>query len=239
MPEAIRVVVTCEHATNRVPSAYRHLFKSKSAQAALASHRGWDPGSLEMGRFLSRAIGAPLFAAPASRLLVEVNRSPHHRSLFSEFSRPLGDAERARVIEKYYDPHRMRVAIAIRKMLKGRHRVIHLGMHTFTPMMKGIVRNADIGLLYDPKRSGELAFCTAWKRSLLDRAPSFRVRRNYPYLGRADGFTTFLRRELKTSRYLGIELEVSQRFTAISHRIEWRRLLAALRDCLRLAIHQM
>jgi hypothetical protein len=39
------------------------------------------------------------------------------------------------------------------------------------------------------------------------------VRRNRPYRGAADGLTTHLRRKLGP-RYLGIELEVSQRFFA-------------------------
>jgi hypothetical protein len=36
------------------------------------------------------------------------------------------------------------------------------------------------------------------------------VRRNYPYRGTADGFTTYLRRQFSARKYLGIELEVNQ-----------------------------
>jgi hypothetical protein len=46
---------------------------------------------------------------------------------------------------------------------------------------------------------------------LADRRPEMRVRRNYPYLGKTDGLTTYLRRQFPAEQYLGIELEVNQR----------------------------
>jgi len=38
------------------------------------------------------------------------------------------------------------------------------------------------------------------------------VRFNYPYLGKADGFTTYLRKQFPAN-YMGIELEVNQAFS--------------------------
>ena len=73
----------------------------------------------------------------------------------------------------------------------------------------GVVRTADIGLLYDPARWREKAFCSVWRDSLLNLAPAMRIRRNYPYQGRSDGLATSLRRKFPR-RYLGIELEVNQ-----------------------------
>ena len=37
------------------------------------------------------------------------------------------------------------------------------------------------------------------------------VRRNFPYFGDTDAFTTSLRRRLPAARYLGIEIELNQR----------------------------
>jgi hypothetical protein len=39
------------------------------------------------------------------------------------------------------------------------------------------------------------------------------VRFNYPYLGKADGFTTFMRKQFPKN-YIGIEIEVNQKFAA-------------------------
>ena len=37
------------------------------------------------------------------------------------------------------------------------------------------------------------------------------MRYNYPYLGKADGFTTYLRKQFQT-HYLGIEIEINQKY---------------------------
>lgn len=37
------------------------------------------------------------------------------------------------------------------------------------------------------------------------------VRRNYPYPGNADGFTTYLRKQFSLSKYVGIEIEINQK----------------------------
>ena len=41
-------------------------------------------------------------------------------------------------------------------------------------------------------------------------APELRVRRNYPYAGKGDGLTSYLRRRFAQSDYVGIELEINQ-----------------------------
>jgi hypothetical protein len=43
----------------------------------------------------------------------------------------------------------------------------------------------------------------------LEALRELRVRRNYPYLGKADGFTTYLRRHFPVDRYAGVEFEVN------------------------------
>lgn len=202
------LVLSCEHAGNTVPARYRSLFASHTE--ALESHRGWDPGALPLARALARAWKIPLLHTDITRLLVEPNRSPHHPSLFSEFSRVLSPDDQRRVIERYYTPHRSAVREAVaREVARGR-RVVHVGVHTFTPILNGDVRRTDVGLLYDPKRSAERAFCTQWSNALRAADPELRIRRNYPYHGASDGLTTWLRREFSARAYLGIELEVNQ-----------------------------
>jgi len=85
---------------------------------------------------------------------------------------------------------------------------LHLSIHTFTPVFDGKPRTTDVGLLYDPARDGEAALMKAWQRQLSQQLPELRTRRNYPYQGRADGFTTELRKKFADADYLGIEIEV-------------------------------
>lgn len=205
----MRLILTCEHAGNGVPKEYRHLFTG--ARKILDSHRGYDPGALDLFKELRKIAFFDKFHT-VSRLLVEPNRSLHHPQLFSEFSRDLTEPEKAKLLEKFYFPYRDSVEEEIRETISGEEEVLHLSVHTFTPVLAGQVRNADIGLLYDPKRAGEKEFCTAFKKAIGDQDPDLQVRFNYPYRGTADGFTTFLRIKFRQN-YCGIEIEVNQKFT--------------------------
>ena len=225
------VVVTCEHGGNRVPREFRALFVG--CERLLASHRGWDPGALELAQRFAKTLRCPLAAATTTRLLVDLNRSVTNRAVFSEVSRRLPAAQRARVLKRHYYPHRATVVEALQAALQRSQVVLHLGVHSFAPVLRGQRRDADIGLLYDPGRSGERDFCRAWRRALAIAAPELRVRMNYPYRGTADGLTTALRGEFGADRYLGVELEVNQRFAARGREATWRRLMAVLLESLK------
>lgn len=218
------VVLSCEHGGNEVPPEYRDCFRG--AEQVLASHRGWDPGSLEMGTAFQQASGAPLITSTVTRLLVELNRSIGHARLFSPYTRDLPHDAKRDIVDRYYLPHRSCIQTQVEELHQLGRRVIHLGLHTFTPELDGEVRNAEIGLLYDPRRRGEKAFCANWRTRLMTRRSDMRIRLNYPYLGKADGLTTFLRKLYPDEKYVGIELEVNQALVAADDR--WRTLIADL-----------
>ncbi len=215
----VSLVLSCEHGGNLIPARYRPLFRG--AQQVLASHRGWDPGSLELARAIRRASGAPLVVTTTSRLLVECNRSIGHARLFSEFTRELPEDEKARILSRYYHPHRDAVEKAIHDGMRAARRVVHIGVHTFTPVYNGRRRRTDIGVLYDPHRAFETGVACALADALRTAAPGLRVHCNLPYRGWSDGLTTSLRETFPASRYAGIELEVNQRFVGTSR---WRAL---------------
>jgi predicted N-formylglutamate amidohydrolase len=48
-------------------------------------------------------------------------------------------------------------------------------VHSFTPALRGVRRNADLGLLYDPARAGELALARRWRAALREVGPELRV----------------------------------------------------------------
>ena len=212
-------MITCEHGGNRVPRAERALFARRGR--LLASHRGFDAGALDVARRLARAWRAPLVAATTTRLLVDLNRSPHNPAVFSVLTRELPRARRDALLARHHRPHWQRV----RKTLATcRGHALHLAIHSFTPVLRGARRDFGIGILYDPKRRRERERALAWQRRLACALPGVRVRRNAPYRGAADGLTTALRRELPAGRYEGIELELNQRLIASAAQ---RRALAA------------
>lgn len=205
----MRLILTCEHAGNKVPKEYSHLFKDSGT--ILDSHRGYDPGAQDLYRKLRKLA---LFSKDhsVSRLLVEPNRSLHHPQLFSEFTRILSEKEKNKLLEDFYFPYRLSVEKSIHDSISAGEEVLHFSVHTFTPVLHEQVRKADIGLLYDPERVGEKDFCKTFKKTLCIHSPHLRVRLNYPYRGTADGFTTFLRKKFP-QHYFGIEIEVNQKFT--------------------------
>ena len=217
-----QVILSCEHGGNRIPAAWRELFAG--AEAVLDSHRGWDPGALECARRLAAELDRPLISSSTSRLLVELNRSLHHRQLFSEYTRSLPEAARQSIINKHYLPYRDRLQQEIGRLIKRRGFALHLSIHTFTPVLNKEVRNADIGLLYDPQYRYERIFALRLRDSLYDHEDGLKVRRNYPYRGNADGVTTYLRKQYPASHYAGLELEINQRYPLGGDRHAWRRL---------------
>jgi len=206
----ISVVLTCEHAGHQIPASLKKYFWG--ADDVLQSHRGWDPGALPLARQFAARLAVPLAFSTVSRLVVELNRSPGHPRLFSEFTRELPGEQRTRLFEQYWTPHRTAVEQNIANQVAAGHMVVHLSVHTFTQFFGDEVRTTEIGLLYDPRRTGERQLCSAWRNELQSANPAWKIRRNHPYLGSADGFTTSLRKQFDEQQYLGIELEVCQKF---------------------------
>ncbi|QDU73798.1 N-formylglutamate amidohydrolase [Bremerella volcania] len=229
------VLFTCEHGGNRIPKRYAARFIDH--QELLQTHRGWDPGTLQMGTYFHQRIPSQMFASQTSRLLIDLNRSEGHPSLFSKLVPPPGDSQRNELLETYYRPWRREVADWISRQVRQKQFVWHLSFHSFTPELNGEVRTAEIGLLYDPGRLPERAFCDRWRKKIRETFPTFRVRRNYPYRGVADGHTTSLRKRFSTNQYAGIELEVNQQlFLQPSGKV--KKLIAGLYQSWSLALQQ-
>lgn len=213
------VLISCEHGGNRIPKRYRPLFSG--AEGILASHRGFDIGAATLARRISTVLDAPLFLHEYSRLLADANRRPGSPTVFSEFTKGLNPIEKQRIVKKFHAPYRIDVEDRVRKEISGGAAVLHLSIHSFTPVLKGKFRTADIGFLYDPKRICERAITNHLMDAFGTESPDLKCRRNYPYRGVSDSLTTMLRQKFKEDRYAGIEIEVNQRF-ALGKPGDWR-----------------
>jgi predicted N-formylglutamate amidohydrolase len=225
-------LISCEHGGNRIPAPYRELFKTR--RALLDSHCGYDPGALVMARALARSVAAPLVTSTVSRLLVDLNRSPGHARLFSAATRGAPAAVREGIVARYYIPYRAQVERLVHRAVARGRRVIHISSHSFTPVLNGKRRRADVGLLYHPGRRGEVDMCARWKAALAAAAPELKVRRNYPYAGKGDGLTAHLRVRFPPGVYVGVELEVNQSIVFAAAR-RWNALREVLTNSLRVA----
>ncbi|QXP65508.1 N-formylglutamate amidohydrolase [Polaribacter sp. AHE13PA] len=204
----MKLVITCEHGGNEIPEKFHTLFSDKEI---LNTHRGYDLGALDVFNALKHLAIYTNYST-TSRLFIELNRSLWHKNLFSEFTKKLSFIEKEHLIKSYYEVYRNRVENQIKALITKKNKVIHLSIHSFTPILNNDVRNCDIGLLYDSSNLHEKNIAIQLKASLHNINPKWNVRFNYPYLGKADGFTTHLRKRFKEN-YIGIEIELNQKFS--------------------------
>ena len=218
-----RFLVSCEHGGNRVPKEYAPLFAG--ARAVLATHRGYDLGAIEVARAFGRRLGVTPFAAATTRLVVDLNRSPGNRNVFSPYTRSLSAEQRAAALAAHYRPYREAVEDSVGRAVAAGETLLHVSAHSFTPMLRGEVRNCDVGFLYDPRHRGEVRFVESWYAALAAAAPELTLRRNYPYRGVSDSLVTHLRRRYGGRGYVGMELEINQKHVGGAR---WRALVAVL-----------
>jgi predicted N-formylglutamate amidohydrolase len=211
--KAPTLLLTCEHAGNEIPSAYKDLFAK--SRGVLETHRGWDPGAFEIANELQKLSGAPLYFTKLSRLIVDMNRSSRSSSLLSKWTSGLPPAQRARILERFYFPYRSTIETAVSKELK-KNSVAHLGIHSFSPYLDPARRSCQIGILFDPKNRFEVEIAQHLRDRLEVVFPRLEIRMNFPYRGDDDGLTTDLRKKIRSSRiskrYAGIEIEFNQAF---------------------------
>ena len=217
----MKLMLTCEHASNRLPASFMKAVPTE----VLKTHRAYDIGACAVFRKLVR-FAKPEFYCEGnfSRLFVDLNRTITNKSAFSEYHETLkasdkSAAEKAKAqATAYWMEYRTAIEKFVESALKQKKRaaksepsIVHLGIHSFTPELNGKVRNADIGILYDPTRPQERAYANVIKTEIKRLYPTMKVRFNYPYKGSSDGLTTTLRKKFGP-RYVGIEIEINQKF---------------------------
>jgi len=231
----IALVFSCEHAMNCVPARFRGLFVD--CPELLQSHRGYDPGALDLAELLSQTFQTSLFVGEVTRLLVDHNRSPSNRNLWSVISRKLDSTEKKALLHNYYEPFRRAVAAEIATLIESGKTVVHLSVHSFVPVLDDKERRADIGLLYDSRSEPEKTLGKLWQDRLRKENPALRIRLNYPYRGRSDGHQTTYRNQYPPQAYLGLELEVNQAMVGSQHWLETKmNLVGTLKTALQLFV---
>lgn len=220
MPQHVKIFLTCEHASNRIPKNFQTLFDphrrvrgpwgKKKIKEVLNDHWGLDLGAIDVATYLEKRLNVPLFTYPISRLFLEGNRYLQ-KSLFSVLTSSLPPEEKEGLIETYWLPHVERIQNMIQGMIQRNRSALHLGIHSFTPERNGVVRCCDIGILFNPKRPMEKQFAHRLQSELQSRLPNFRIRRNYPYAGYSEGLSLLFGKRFPDPHYLGIEIEINNK----------------------------
>ncbi len=218
----MKLILTCEHASNRLPASFKKFVPTDIQE----THRAYDIGALAVFRKLVN-FAKPEFSCEGkfSRLFVDLNRTITNKSAFSEYygeleTRNKAAAEKAKAAAiKYWMEYRENIEKFVMSNIdKGTKAsgnkgaaIVHLGIHSFTPVLNGKPRNTDIGILYDPARPLERKYAQVIKDEIKRLHPHMKVRFNYPYKGTSDGLTTSLRKKFGP-HYVGIEIEINQKF---------------------------
>lgn len=178
-----RVVLICDHASNRIPEALGTLGLSETV---LGSHVGWDIGAAVVARHLSELLDATLVLACYSRLVIDENRPVHVESAIPENTcgvaipgnMALDHVARCARIDGFHRPYHDAIARVLdaRTQALGGPLPVLLSIHSFTPVLLGEVRRWPIGLLYGRDTRIAHAF-----RERLRRDETLNVGDNEPY----------------------------------------------------------
>ncbi|MDT8427273.1 MAG: N-formylglutamate amidohydrolase [Pseudomonadales bacterium] len=143
------LVLVCDHASYRVP---RMLDNLGLTTAQLQDHIGWDAGAAELARCLSELLDAPLVLANYSRLLIDCNRAPDHPGSIMQTSDGVHipgnlaltpEQRRERRID-LFEPYHQAIAALIKAREPGKPTIV--AIHSFTPVLQGILRPWSIGI---------------------------------------------------------------------------------------------
>lgn len=203
-----RVVLTCDHASHRVPEALNKLGLS---DAQLVRHIGWDIGAAAVTRRLAPLLGAPAVLAGYSRLVIDCNRRLDDPSAIPMESDGVAipgniglaaaavDARKAEL----HAPYHAAIEREAQRLEAGGVAPAVVSVHSFTPEMKGFVRPWHVGVLWDEDGRIALPLLHGLRAEL---GPAL-VGDNQPYSAREPvGFTQRFHARERGRPHVAIEL---------------------------------
>jgi predicted N-formylglutamate amidohydrolase len=198
-----------DHAGNRVPERLHSL---GLPPAELTRHIALDLGVSELGRALAMVLDAPFVEQRYSRLVIDCNRSPAAAESIAGESdgtpvpgnAGLDAAARRQRLAEVFDPYHRAIGDRLRSRRAAGRRTVLVSLHSFTPVLAGVPRPWDIGVLHD---GGETRFATRLLAAL-QASEGWCVGDNEPYRMDATDYT--VPRHAYAARLPYAELEVRQ-----------------------------
>jgi predicted N-formylglutamate amidohydrolase len=199
-------VLTCDHASQRLPKALGTLGLSHTE---LSSHIAWDIGAAHVAQLLAERLDATLILQNYSRLVVDCNRLPTAadsipvRSEWVDIKGNEGLDEvakqmrRSEIFAPYHD--------ALHGVLEQRQReqrpTVLIAVHSFTPTYLNAARPWSIGVMYrHDARMGEALL------RQLRRDKRMEVGDNQPYTIEDTDYSIPFHAEARSIPHVGIEI---------------------------------
>lgn len=223
-----KFVLTCDHASRRIPHALGTLGLSREA---LSTHVAWDIGAAGVARRLSASLEAPLVLQGYSRLVIDCNRPPGVPSSIPALSEktsiagndgltPEAVADRQREI---FAPYHAAIGSILDERAREHLPTLLVAVHSFTPVYHDVARPWHTGLMY--RHDKRLAHALL---ALLRADAALCVGDNEPYaITDTTDYTLPCHGERRGLAHVGIEI----RQDLIGHeagQVEWAERLARL-----------
>jgi predicted N-formylglutamate amidohydrolase len=223
--EDASVILTCEHASERLPEPWRWPEADRRLEG---THWSFDLGAADLTRELATRMRCVAVLSRFTRLLVDPNRAEHEPSLFRDVAEGepvslntrLEDGDRELRLSAYYRP----VHAAIDREVARTRATTLLSVHSFTDVYEGAQRSLEVGILFD--RADALG------ERLVDAFADagFRAAPNEPYSGK-EGLIHSAAMHAETRGLHAVEIEVRQDLAVTS---AFRaRVIAVLAEALR------
>ena len=182
------VLLLCDHASRRFPASVGSLGLDP---AAMRCHLAWDIGAGALTERLAMALSLTAVLAAYSRLVVDCNRQLLDPGAFLVFgdgilvpgNRHLSEAQKAARADEIYWPYHAAINREIAR-LSAQQRAnagfpMVLSIHSFTPVLDGVSRPWEIGILWDKDRPTAEALIRGFSDA------GYQVGDNLPYSGKA------------------------------------------------------
>lgn len=177
------LLLVCDHASNRIPSALGRLGLQPEA---LRLHIAYDIGAADLTRRLAARLDAPAVFAGYSRLVIDCNRQPGDpQSILSASdgivipgNRNLSEDEQEARADAFFWPYHHAIEHLFARLRRRGPEPLLFSVHTFTPTLGGEDRFWDAGILWnrDPRMAVPLI-------AMLRQVEGLAIGDNEPYAG--------------------------------------------------------
>lgn len=224
-PEAGPLVLSCEHASARIPPP---LTTTAEDRAWLGTHWALDIGARAVTLAIAEYTRSTAVLARFSRLICDPNRHQHRNDLVLpaieghslSFNQNLSPANIQQRIDQYHEPFHLALDAALRERLLTPTPALFISVHSFTPIWGRQLRTMDIGILFDRYEEDAKRL----QRAL--EAEGFFVALNEPYSAMGTGLMYSADRHGQAHRVTHLELEFNQalictpeRCRRVAHRV--------------------
>ena len=178
------VLLVCDHASCRFPQALGNMGLDPFARRC---HLAIDIGAGKLTETIAKSLGLTAVIAQYSRLVVDCNRQLMDPGAFLEYgdgilvpgNRNLSQADKDARANAIYWPYHNAIDRQIERLRAIGPKPAFISIHSFTPVLNGIAREVQMGVLWDKDSRLSDIFIEEF------RAAGFLTGDNEPYSGKA------------------------------------------------------